>query len=156
MKHVLQNSWKILFIAVILFLCCTKDRLPKQQYQDKGVARKNIELKIDSSSVAFMAVNDQKLKEFYYNEYVKSKWGSSGITKSVFVDSIIADEDKSVPTLIRLLQSKNDSIRITAYVLLVEATSKFSGNVHIFNDSKETVAQDSIIALYEEWWKDYK
>lgn len=156
MKHVLQNRWAIFFIGMILSICCTKVRSLKQQYEDKNNKKVNIEFEIDSLSVAFRAVNDQKLNEFYYNEYVKSTWGSSGTTRSIYVDSIIADRGKSIPTLIDYLQSKNDSLRITAYVLLVEATKKYSGNVHIFNNAKDSTAQDSIISLYKVWWKIHK
>lgn len=155
MRLVLQNKC---FIILVVIFCtmCTSNKEGKNEIDVNSQNENKSSVKIDANSVAYRAVNNRELKKFYYNRYIKTPWSSSGHTKSIYCDTILNDKVRSIPTLIRYLKNENDSIRITAYILLTEVTGKYSGNVHLFKENNSDAKTDSVINLYIDWWNDNK
>lgn len=153
MIHVTYSKWIVLCSTFGVLWCVPhKESNEKQQNQASNVT-KDV-LKIDTMSFAFKVVNDSKMKQFYYDFYALKPWSSSGLSRSVYIDSILKDRNRSFPTLISYMGSKNDSLRITAYELLTEASGLYPEYMYYVKDTLTRKTSDSIQVLFVNWWKE--
>jgi hypothetical protein len=138
-------------LGIICLFACLSQK-DSGSVHNKKVNSINI-LKPDSMSVAFRAVNNSKMKKFYYDFYALEPWSTSGLAKSAYIDSILQEKRKSIPTLICYMSSDNDSMRIIAYQLLADATGMYSGYMYYVKDSSNRKMHDSVQTLYLKWWE---